>query len=41
MVEKHAHLDPETMKNNIITDIFQWANNRHEDDMTLLFIKRK
>ena len=41
IVEKHAHLNSESMKEKVIDDVLQWSNNRQNDDMTLLIVKRK
>lgn len=40
IVEKHAHQEPEAMKEMIMADVVRWCDNRREDDMTLVIIKR-
>ena len=41
IIESYAHHKPEVMKNNIMADVIKWCNNKINDDMTLLIIKRK
>ncbi len=33
--------DPEVMKENIMVDVLKWCDNRRDDDMTLVVVKRK
>ena len=39
-VKKHAHLEPDTMKDMIMADVIRWCDNNRADDMTLIIIKR-
>ncbi len=41
IVEKHAHLEPEAMKDMIMEDVIQWCDDKRDDDMTLMIVKRK
>ncbi len=41
IVEKHAHHDPEAMKEMILADVIQWCEDVRADDMTILIVKRK
>ncbi len=40
-VEKHAHHEPEAMKEMIMADVIRWCDDNRADDMTLLIIKRR
>jgi len=41
VIKKHAHMDPDAMKEMIMADVIQWCNNNRADDMTIVIIKRK
>ncbi|MDM8551076.1 PP2C family protein-serine/threonine phosphatase, partial [Desulfobacterales bacterium HSG2] len=41
IVEKHVRLEPEAMKESIMADVLEWCDNKREDDMTLVIVKRK
>jgi len=41
IVEKHVRYDPEAMNANIMADVLKWCDNKRDDDMTLLIVKRK
>jgi len=41
IIEKHACHDPDAMKGNIMADVLKWCDNKREDDMTLVIVKRK
>ncbi|MDM8551582.1 SpoIIE family protein phosphatase [Desulfobacterales bacterium HSG2] len=41
IVEKHARRRPEAMKESIMADVLEWCDNKREDDMTLVIVKRK
>jgi len=41
IVEKHIRLEPEAMKESIMADVLEWCDNKREDDMTLVIVKRK
>ena len=41
IVKTHAGLNPEIMKDKIVADVLQWCNNKRDDDMTLVIVKRK
>jgi serine phosphatase RsbU (regulator of sigma subunit) len=41
LVEKHAHCEPEAMRDMIMADVIQWCDNKRADDMTLVIVKRK
>ncbi|MDM8549567.1 PP2C family protein-serine/threonine phosphatase [Desulfobacterales bacterium HSG2] len=41
IVEKHVRLEPEAMKENIMADVLEWCDNKRDDDMTLVIVKRK
>jgi sigma-B regulation protein RsbU (phosphoserine phosphatase) len=41
IVEKHAHQEPETMKDIIVADVIRWCDDRRADDMTLVIVKRR
>lgn len=41
LVEKHAHQEPEAMKDMIMADVIKWCDNKRADDMTIVLIKRK
>ncbi|MDM8523166.1 SpoIIE family protein phosphatase [Desulfococcaceae bacterium HSG8] len=41
IVEKHSHQEPEAMKENIIADVLRWCDDKRDDDMTLVIVKRK
>jgi len=41
IIEKHVSQDPETMKENIMVDVLKWCDNKKDDDMTLVVVKRK
>ena len=40
-VEKHAHHNPESMKEMILADVIAWCGGKQNDDMTILIVKRK
>ncbi len=41
IVEKHAHQEAEAMKEHIMADVLRWCDNRRNDDMSLVIVKRK
>jgi serine phosphatase RsbU (regulator of sigma subunit) len=41
LVEKHAHREPEAMKDMIMADVIKWCDDQRADDMTIVVIKRK
>ncbi|MDM8540044.1 SpoIIE family protein phosphatase [Desulfococcaceae bacterium HSG9] len=41
IVKKHAHLQPKAMKDMILADVIRWCDNKRNDDMTLVVVKRK
>jgi len=41
IVEKHVRLEPEAMKESIMADVLEWCDNKRDDDMTLVIVKRK
>ncbi len=41
IIGKHVSQDPETMKENIMADVLKWCDNKKDDDMTLVVVKRK
>jgi len=41
IVEKHARQEPEAMKESIMADVLRWCDDRRDDDMTLVIVKRK
>jgi serine phosphatase RsbU (regulator of sigma subunit) len=41
IVEKHAHRNPEAMKEMIMADVIKWCDDRRADDMTLVIVRRK
>lgn len=41
IVKRHAHQEPEAMKDMILADVIQWCNDKREDDMTIVIVKRK
>ncbi|MDM8549568.1 two-component regulator propeller domain-containing protein [Desulfobacterales bacterium HSG2] len=41
IVEKHVRLEPEAMKERIMADVLEWCDNKRDDDMTLVIVKRK
>ncbi len=41
IVEKHAHHEPEAMKEMIVADVIRWCDDNRADDMTLVIVKRK
>ncbi|MDM8515283.1 SpoIIE family protein phosphatase [Desulfobacterales bacterium HSG16] len=41
MIKRYAHQEAEAMKENIMADVLDWCDNRREDDMTLVIVKRK
>ncbi|MCP4347148.1 MAG: SpoIIE family protein phosphatase [Desulfobacterales bacterium] len=41
LVEKHAHQEPEAMKDIIMADVINWCNDKRADDMSLVVVKMK
>jgi serine phosphatase RsbU (regulator of sigma subunit)/HAMP domain-containing protein len=41
IVEKHAHQEPESMKEMIMADVMKWCDNRRFDDMSMVIAKMK
>jgi PAS domain S-box-containing protein len=41
IVEKHAHQEPEPMKEMIMADVIQWCDDKRSDDITLVIVRRK
>jgi len=41
IVKTYLHLDTEAMKDKIMADVLKWCDNKREDDMTLVIVKRK
>jgi PAS domain S-box-containing protein len=41
IVEKHVLQDTESMNADIIADVLKWCDNKRDDDMTLVIVKRK
>ena len=41
IVEKHAHQDPEAMKDMILADVIQWCDDKRADDMTIVVVKHR
>ena len=41
IVKKHAHRKPGAMKENIMADVLRWCDNKRNDDMSLVIVKRK
>ncbi len=43
IIGTHARheVDPEAMKEKIMADVLKWCDNRRDDDMTLVIVKRK
>ncbi len=41
ILEKYIHESPETMKEMVMSEVLQWCDNKPEDDMTILIIKKK
>lgn len=41
IVEQHANQEPAEMKDMLMADVIQWCNNKRDDDMSVVIIKRK
>jgi serine phosphatase RsbU (regulator of sigma subunit)/ligand-binding sensor domain-containing protein len=40
IIEAHAHEDTETLRNSILNDVLNWCENKRDDDMTLVVVRR-
>ncbi len=41
IVKRHAHQEPEPMKDMIMADVIRWCDDKRADDMTIVIVKRK
>ncbi|MDM8551080.1 SpoIIE family protein phosphatase [Desulfobacterales bacterium HSG2] len=41
IVENTPAREPQAMKESIMADVPDWCDNKREDDMTLVIVKRK
>jgi len=41
IVVRHANQEPAEMKDMLMADVIQWCNNKRDDDMSVVIIKRK
>lgn len=41
IIKLYVHKNPEVMKEHIMTDVLTWCDNKRDDDMTLVIVKKK
>lgn len=41
LVEKHAHREPDAMKDMIVADVIKWCDDNRADDMSIVIVRMK
>ncbi len=40
IIEAHVHEDTETLRDSLLNDVLKWCENKRDDDMTLVVVRR-